>query len=105
MDYEAIIKELRADLFYQIEAKHGAEKASKYPSILKADEALKLVKNNEVLYLVSGCFYWVKHTETCEYEPAIAECRYEKDMLYFCFTCGGAVKCDSVVDYKKLNYC
>lgn len=33
-----IIKELRADLFYQIESKFGPEKASKYPSIVKADE-------------------------------------------------------------------
>jgi len=53
--------------------------------------------------LVSGCFYWVKQTETCEYEPAIAECRYEKGVLYFCFTCGGAIRCDRVVDYKRLN--
>ena len=72
-----------------------------------ADDYVKWLEyklnNNEVLDLVSGCFYWVKHTETCEYEPAIAECRYEKDVLYFCFTCGGAVKCNSVVDYKKLN--
>ena len=65
--------------------------------------ALELAKNNEVLDLVSGCFYWVKQTETCEYEPAIAECRYEKGVLYFCFTCGGAIRCDRVVDYKRLN--
>ena len=35
------IKELKADLFYQIESKHGAEKARQYPSILLAEDALK----------------------------------------------------------------
>lgn len=39
------IKELRADLFYQIEAKHGAEKASKYPSIVAADEVIETYKD------------------------------------------------------------
>lgn len=37
---ESVVKDLKSDLFYQIEAKHGAEKASKYPSILKASEIL-----------------------------------------------------------------
>jgi len=76
-------------------------------SVLRYITELEKLTNQEQklpIDLVIGCFYWVKHTETCEYEPAIAECRYEKGVLYFCFTCGGAVKCDSVVDYKKLNY-
>ena len=36
-----VIKELKSDLFYQISAKHGSEKASKYPSIKEADELLE----------------------------------------------------------------
>lgn len=35
-----IIKELRSDLWYQIEAKHGPEVAVKYPSIKLADTVL-----------------------------------------------------------------
>lgn len=35
-----ILKDLRSDLFYQIESKFGAEKASKYPSIVDADSLI-----------------------------------------------------------------
>ena len=38
------LQELRSDLFYQLESKFGAEKASKYPSIIKCDEAIKKAK-------------------------------------------------------------
>jgi len=34
------LTEVRADLFYQIESKHGAKAASQYPCIIKADELL-----------------------------------------------------------------
>lgn len=34
------LKEVRADLFYQIESKHGPKAASKYPSIVEADNLL-----------------------------------------------------------------
>lgn len=37
-----VLKELRADLFYQVESRHGAKAASEYPSIVKADALLAL---------------------------------------------------------------
>lgn len=44
-----IIKELRADLFYQISSKIGAEKACGYPSIKDADILLDSVENDSSL--------------------------------------------------------
>jgi hypothetical protein len=38
-----VIHELMSDLFYQIESKHGAEKAANYPSYKKASELLKSI--------------------------------------------------------------
>lgn len=35
------LKNLRADLFYQIDAKHGPKIASEYPSIVDADLIIK----------------------------------------------------------------
>jgi hypothetical protein len=57
-DYKTL-KELRADLFYQINAKFGPEKASKYPSIITADE---VIKNYDLLHVVS-----VLKGTVCEY--------------------------------------
>jgi len=41
---KSVLAEVRADLFYQIESKHGAKAASEYPCIIKANELLKLPK-------------------------------------------------------------
>jgi len=35
------LEECRADLFYQISSKHGAEKARQYPSIILAERVIK----------------------------------------------------------------
>lgn len=42
-DLLEVTKELVSDLFYQIEAKHGPEVASKYPSIVQAKNLIKEV--------------------------------------------------------------
>jgi hypothetical protein len=38
------LEEVTADLFYQIEATHGAKAASNYPSIIKAKQAIAKAK-------------------------------------------------------------
>lgn len=59
---------------------------------------------NSPLGVVSGSYYWVKCFKDSEYEPAKAKDRYGKGVMYFCFTDGGVKECNSVVDYKELNY-
>lgn len=53
---------------------------------------------------VSGSYYWVKCFKDSDYEPAKAKDRYGNGVMYFCFTDGGVKECNSVVDYKELNY-
>ena len=59
---------------------------------------------NSDLGVVSGSYYWVKCFKDSEYEPAKVKDRYGKGVMYFCFTNGSVKECDSVVNYKELNY-
>jgi len=59
-------------------------------------------KNNEVLDLVSGCYYSVKLMTDDEYEPALAT--YLHGGICFQFFNGVVVSSDKVNGYKKLNY-
>lgn len=60
-----VLKDLRSDLFYQIESKFGSEKASKYPSIVDADS---LINKLTICGVVSSAPFnadhlWKKATE------------------------------------------
>lgn len=41
------LRSVRADLWLQIEAKHGPNRASEYPTVVRADAALEAVSVNE----------------------------------------------------------
>lgn len=50
---------------------------------------------------IEGQFYWVKCFRDDKYEPAKAVDRYNKGVIYFCFTNGSIKEAKHVFDWDK----
>ena len=63
-----------------------------------------IAKNNEVLDLVSGCYYLVKLMSDDEFEPALVVFIGSENAQCFQFLNGVTVLCSSVNEYKEISY-
>lgn len=83
-----------------------------YPNSVSVQQALlkvwneceqgKVVKNNAVLPIVSGSYYWVKVMTDDKHEPALAI--NLDNIMKFQFFNGAVVPCNMVNDYSECNY-
>lgn len=65
---------------------------------------MKLEKPKLDVKIIEGNFYWVRHYNMSEFEPARCKKKFLGGRLYFCFTDGGIVNIEQVWEVKELKY-